>query len=54
MRYVLEPTAVANEWVVTASGIAGTVFEGGAQECIDWCLGQGARRIGPRVFVTGG
>jgi hypothetical protein len=53
MRYVLEPTGVLGEWVVTVSGVAGTVFEGGAQDCIDWCLAQGARRVGPRVFVMG-
>jgi hypothetical protein len=55
MRYVLEPVRVPGEWMVTVpdpEAAAGIVFEGSAQDCIDWCQMQGAKRIGPRVFVT--
>jgi hypothetical protein len=54
MRYVLEPVRVPGEWMVTVPKpeVAEVVFEGSAQDCIDWCQMRGAKRIGTRVFVT--
>lgn len=30
------------------------LFEGTAQQCIDWCEAQGAERKGPRLYVREG
>jgi len=53
MRYVIERAITPGEWMVTVHrpDVIDIVHSGTAQECIDWCLAQGAERRGPRVYV---
>lgn len=52
-RYVIERTILPGDWMVAED--LGDVMDiktfGTAQECIDWCVAQGAERVGPRVYV---
>lgn len=53
-RFVVEPTVTYGQWMVLATRAdvesADVVFDGTAQACLDWCTGQGAERLGPRLF----
>lgn len=52
MRYEIEPTITPGDWMVTVDrgDVRDIVHFGSASDCIEWCVDQGAVRLGPRVF----